>query len=502
MINSIKSTITNTFIYGIGNLATKLVGFILIPVYVKYFSISTYGVLALLEVTNSALVSILGLALTQALYRWYWDEAFITKRKSIFFTILSFLIVFLGSVIFISYFFITDFSFFIFGEIKFYNLIYLVIITSSLQIITQTISTLIQLQQKAILYTIVNVSTLVIQLLFTLYFITIKKTGLYGIYYAQIISFCFYIIFVFYYLIKNIEIKIDLLILKKMLAYSSPWLISNIAALIINISDRYFIRIFGEMGDLGIYQFGYKIANTVSVLIIASAQMAIFPMMFKKMNDPDAKRFYSKIMTYFTFGVMFFILFLNFYGFEIIKFLARKKEYWDAFGIIPFISLGLIFAMLKDLTSIPLQIAKKSTLVSKIIIFSAIFSLMLNWLIIPKYGSIGAAISFIFSQLFYFLLMTYFAQKNYKINYEFWKIIKMLLVGIFLFFISLSLANFSLPIRMISKIFLIIAFPVILYFLSFYEKIEIESMKGFWEKWKHLSNIKSNIQELTKGKNL
>lgn len=230
--------------------------------------------------------------------------------------------------------------------------------------------------------------------------------------------------------------------------------------------------------------------------------MAIFPMMFKKMNNPDAKRFYSKIMTYFTFGVMFFILFLNFYGFEIIKFLARKKEYWDAFGIIPFISLGLIFAMLKDLTSIPLQIAKKSTLVSKIIIFSAIFSLMLNWLIIPKYGSIGAAISFIFSQLFYFLLMTYFAQKNYKINYEFWKIIKMLLVGIFLFFISLSLANFSLPIRMISKIFLIIAFPVILYFLSFYEKIEIESMKGFWEKWKHLSNIKSNIQELTKGKNL
>ena len=115
MINNIKSSITNTLIYGIGNLTTKIIGFILIPVYVKHFSISTYGVLGLLEVTNSALVSILGLAFTQALYRWYWDEAFITKRKSIFFTTLSFLIFFLSSVIFISYFFIKDFSILLFG---------------------------------------------------------------------------------------------------------------------------------------------------------------------------------------------------------------------------------------------------------------------------------------------------------------------------------------------------------------------------------------------------
>ena len=502
MINNIKSSITNTLIYGIGNLTTKIIGFILIPVYVKHFSISTYGVLGLLEVTNSALVSILGLAFTQALYRWYWDEAFITKRKSIFFTTLSFLIFFLSSVIFISYFFIKDFSILLFGEIKYCNLIFLVIITSSLQIIAQTISTLIQLQQKAILFTAVNILTLIIQLLFTIYFITSKKIGLYGIYYAQIISFCFYLIIVSYFLIKNIELKFEILILRKMLAYSSPWLISNVAALIISISDRYFIRVFGEMADLGIYQFGYKIANTVSVLVIASAQMAIFPMMFKKMNDPDAKRFYSKIMTYFTFGVMFFILFLNFYSFEIIKFLARKKEYWDAFGVIPYISLGLIFTMLKDLTSIPLQIAKKSTLVSKIIIFSAIVSLGLNWLIIPRYGSLGAAISFIISQFFYFILMTYFAQKNYKINYEFVKVIKMIVVGIILFFLSLSLADFSLAVRMISKIILIISFPVILYFLNFYEKIELESMKGFWKKWRHLSNIKSNLQELTKGKNI
>lgn len=502
MLKTLKSSFTNTLIYGIGNLTSKLVGFLLIPVYVKHFSTATYGILGVLEVSGIAITSILGLALSQALYRWYWDVEYNSRKKSIFFTLISFLALFLSVILVLSYFFTPDISKMLIGNSSYSDLVFLVILASALQILTQLISTLMQLQQKAVLFTLSNISVLVIQLSLTIVFIVFFNSGLKGIYFAQIISLLCYFLIVPKYLYKNIEIKIEFSILKSMLIYSSPFLISNLAALVISTSDRYFIRIFGSMGDLGIYQFGYKIANTLSVLVISSAQMAIFPMMFKKMNDPDAKRFYSKMMTYFTFGVMFFVLFLNFYGLEIIKVIAMKKEYWDSFLIIPFISLGIIFGMLRDLNTIPLQIVKKTGLISKIVIISAIVSLGLNWLIIPRYGSQGAAISFIISQFFYFILMTYFAQKNYKINYEFWKVIKMIVVGILLFFISLALADFSLPIRMISKIILIISFPVILYFLNFYEKIELESMKGFWKKWRHLSNIKSNLQELTKWKNI
>ena len=501
MLKSLKSSLKNTLIYGVGNLAIKLVGFILIPIYVKYFSTAVYGVLGLLEVSGIALTSVLGLALTQALYRLYWDEEFTKKRKSMFFTLISFLACFLTLVVYISHFFTSNISYAVFGDSQYKDLILLVFISSSLQILVQTISTLIQLQQKATLFTIANISTLAIQLSFTIYFIVYKGLGLTGIFYAQIISYCAYFLMILFFLLKNIKVRFEFMILKSMLAYSLPWLISNIAALVLTISDRYFIRVFGVMGDLGVYQFGYKITNTLSVLIIASAQMAIFPMMFKKMNDPDAKRYYSKILTYFTFGVMFFVLFLNLYGLEIIKLLARKQEYWAAVGIIPFISLGLIFSMLKDQTSMPLQIVKKPGLISKIIITSAIFSLFLNWVFIPKYGSIGAAISFVISQFFYLMLMLFFAQKNYKVNYETIKVVKIIVVGILLFFISQLLAGFPLIARLLLKLLLIIVFPILLYFLNFYEQIELNSLKSFWIKWKNPFKIKSNIQELIKGGN-
>ena len=495
MLKSLKSSLTNTLIYGVGNLATKLVGFILIPIYVKYFSTSTYGVLGLLEVSGIALTSVLGLALAQALYRWYWDVEYASKKKSIFFTLVVFLASFLSLTIFAAHFCTSTFSNIIFGNSSYKELVFLVIVASSLQILMQLIATLIQLQQKALLYTMSYVSILIIQLSLTIYFIVYLNLGLKGIYYAQIISLCSYFLIVARFLFNNISFNLEINLLKDMLLYSFPWIISNIAALAISISDRYFIRVFGNLGDLGVYQFGYKIANTLSVLVITSAQMAIIPLMFKKMNDPDAKRFYSKITTYFTFGIMFFVLFLNFYGFEIIKVLAKKKEYWEAFRIIPFISLGIIFIMLKDMTITSLQIVKKTKLISKIVVTSATFSLLINWLIIPYYGSMGAAITFILSQLFYFLLMLFFAQKYYNVPYEFGKISKMLVVGIALFLVSLLVAKWVLFPRLLIKFVMILLFPIILYFWNFYEEVEIKSIKGFWNKWKLLSKFKSNLQE-------
>ncbi len=499
MLKSLKLSFTNTLIYGVGNLASKLVGFILIPIYVKYFSTSTYGVLGLLEVTGIALSSILGLALSQALYRWYWDEDYATQKKSVFSTVFLFLSVFLIFIVFVAFFSSSIISNAVLGDTNFRDLVFLVIVASSVQILMQVVSTLIQLQQKALLFTLSNISILLIQLGLTIYFIVYMNLGLMGIYYAQIISLCAYFLIVSKFLYNNLTIKLEFGLLKLMLLYSSPLLISNVAALVISTSDRYFIRIFGTLGNLGVYQFGYKIVNTLSVLVIASAQMAIFPLMFKKMNDPDAKRFYSKMMTYFTFGVMFFVLFLNFYGLEIIKVLAKKQEYWASFNIIPFISLGIIFAMLRDLNTIPLQIVKKSALISKIVISSAVFSFLINWLIIPKYGSMGAAVSFVISQFSYLLLMMFFAQKHYRINYEIIKLVKMIVVGIVLFFISQLLSGFPLMARLILKLLLIIVFPILLYFLNFYEQVELNSLKSFWIKWKNPFKIKSNIQELVKG---
>ena len=94
MFKDIKQVMKDSVLYGIGNVAVKLVGFILIPLYTdaEYFSTADYGLMGLLEVTSQILIAVMGLSLYSGLIRWYWDAEYRDKQKTIFFTTLLFTI--------------------------------------------------------------------------------------------------------------------------------------------------------------------------------------------------------------------------------------------------------------------------------------------------------------------------------------------------------------------------------------------------------------------------
>ena len=72
----------------------------------------------------------------------------------------------------------------------------------------------------------------------------------------------------------------------------------------------------------------------------------------------------------------------------------------------------------------------------------------------------------------------------------------MVILGVLLFFISQITVAFPLVYRLPVKFGLIILFPVILYWLRFYEPIELERMGQFWIKWRNPIKWKKNINNL------
>ena len=76
MLGSIKATAKDTVIYGFGNIAVKIVGLILIPLYTdkKYFSVEEFGIIGLLDISGLMLTAILTFSLPQAFARGFWDK--------------------------------------------------------------------------------------------------------------------------------------------------------------------------------------------------------------------------------------------------------------------------------------------------------------------------------------------------------------------------------------------------------------------------------------------
>jgi O-antigen/teichoic acid export membrane protein len=267
----------------------------------------------------------------------------------------------------------------------------------------------------------------------------------------------------------------------------------SISGVIINIADRYMLRYFDHLSDVGIYSLGYKIANTIYVVVVMSINLAITPMLYKIMDDPNNKRVYSKVMTYVALGVMFCVIGISFFGREIIKVMAQNPEYWNSYKVIPFISLGIYFGMLRDISAIGLNITKKTKIISIIVVTISIVNILSNALLIPILQTIGAALSSLISQLLFFLLMYIFAQKHYFIPYEWKKILLISMLGSVIILCGSITQNAQLSVRLTTKVLLLILFPIILYYFNFYEHVELQRLHSAWMKWNNPLHWKRNV---------
>lgn len=501
MLENIKLTIKNSLIYALGNVAIKLVGLVLIPVYtdIRFLSKDDFGALGILEASSMLIVALLGLALTQALTRWYWDKKYLKKQPSVFFTVFVFLTVLSVLVVFALAPFTGYFSEILFKVPDYSRLILLMLISSVLMVIAQVPLTLLKLQSKPGLYSFSNVSKLIITLGLTIYFVVYEKRGLEGIFEAQIIGNVFFFLILSGYIIKNMLARFEYRILLEMFAFSFPLVLGSVSGILLATFDRYTLNYMSGLQDVGIYSLGFKIANAVKLLVVTSIQLAISPLIFKMMDKEGNKRFYSKIMTYSGFVVMMVILVVSLFSVEIVKVFSSNIFYWRSHIVIPVISLSVFFGMLKDAAVTGLQITKRTKVIGVVILMVAFLNLGLNIALIPFMNIMGAALATLFSQMVFFGIILFYAQKHYPIPYELWKIGMLVLTGMVLYGLSLLTMDSSLAVRLVVKVLLILSFPFLLWAIGFYDEIELETLKNVWKSWKNPGDWKNNLKRLSEN---
>ncbi len=472
MFKTITSAIKGSVVYGLGNISIKLVGLVLFPLYTDTFSIEEFGIIGMLDITIQVLMAVFSLSLTSALFRFYFDKKYAKKQGELVFTTLMILIVFTLSAAFILSNFSNGISALLFKSPDYEKIIRIILISSSLQVFNSIPNTVLRLKEKAKLYALANLVKVTVILVTTILFIVKMKLGIIGVYYGQICGNAVYLLILSGFLIRNSTLRFNRRALAEMLTFSIPLIFSSLSTVILTVLDRFSLNYLVGLDAVGIYSTGYKIANVLLFVVMAS-QLALPTILFKNMDSKDNKRLYSKVMTYNTFTMMIMVIGLSIFSMEVVKVLARDSSYWAGYTIIPFITISILFNSMRYLLTLNLSIVKKTVIVAVIVTIMSGINLGLNILMIPRYQAIGAALSTMITQ-FIFLVTTYFiAQKHYKVPYEIKKLF--LIVGTGILFIILGFATNNMPLylRLIIKSALCLLFPVVLYFMKFYEKVEL-----------------------------
>lgn len=472
MQSQFKNLFKHSVIYGLGVLSTKLVGFVLIPLYTGVFTLKEFGIISLLEITTTFIITLASMSIYSGFFRWYYDKESENKQKSLFFTVSIFQLLIVVVVYGIIFFNVDKLTVAILKDIEYKQIFNYMVISALLQVLVIMPTTLLRLQEKSWLFSLSNFIQLVIVLSLTVYFVAFKRIGIIGIYYGQIAGSVFMILFLLRYSLKNIQIKFESKLLKQILIYCFPLMFSGLALTILNITDRFTINYYATTADVGLYSYGFKIANVLQVFVVTSINFAIQPIMFQMIDKPDNKEFYSQLMTYYVLVVMFIGFCIMIFGREIAMLFALNSDYYSAWTIIPFIIFATVFGVMRDsMATTGLSITKKTAIIAFIAIFVAVLNIVLNIVLVPILVNSGAAIAKLLSMFISAVMVFIASQKFFKINYQYKNITVILLSALVLYLISMPVNSLKIFPSVLIKT-AIVAFYILILFLSKIVKIE------------------------------
>ena len=386
MLNKLKYFLKQSAIYSIGNLATKASGVILLPLYTTYISLAEFGILGIIDVTILILAELINLGQAQALVMLNNSDEYVNEKKRVFFTVLSSSVIICFGFIALGEISLPYISKIFSEPLKYHYLLRLALYIIVARVINNIYLNKLRADERSSAYTIFSVSKLLLTLCLTIYFLAYVHLKITGILYSYLISETVIIVILSIVLFKKLEPKFVKKIMFASISFGIPLIFGSLAMMLLNVSDRYIIKYFTNNAMVGLYDLGYRFAGILNMFFIMPFTLALMPQAYKMYTKEGDKRYYTKLMTYLTFGLVWLGLGISIFSKEVIKIFALNPSFWPAYKIVPIVTASYIFFGMRIIASLGMFLTKKTKYVANTTIIAAALNILLNILLIPKFG--------------------------------------------------------------------------------------------------------------------
>lgn len=474
-MNLLKKLAGQTAIYGLGSVIARLLNFLLVPLYTRYFLPEEYGVVTEMYAYVAFLVVFLTYGLETAFFRYTAKEknkerVYSTSLISLIFTSIIFVL-----IIFLNADYIANLLQYANNPeyIKWFALIV------GIDAICSISFAKLRQQDRANRFTLVRLVNIFINIGLNLFFIIYcpyalennlssvefvnsiysKNIGIGYIFIANLIASFFTLLMLMPEMIKSIWV-FDIKLWKKMIVYAIPLLFAGLAGITNETIDRVLLKQLlpksvNVLREVGIYGAFYKL-SILMTLFVQTFRFAAEPFFFAHEKEHNSRKTYASVMKYFVLIMAIIFLFVTTYYNFVVQFLGEEFRGDErGFKIVSILLLANFFLGIYYNLSIWFKLSEKTKYGAFISIFGAITTIFLNIILIPLIGIVGSAWA---TLICYFLMVicSYFlGKKHYPIPYEIKKI------GIYFIFM--------MTIYMVSQLFnfgMLINTTYIIFFLS------------------------------------
>ena len=499
----LKKLAQQTAVYGLSSIIGRLLNYLLVPVYTRFFLPSEFGVVTEMYAYVAFFVVILTYGMETAFFHFSNKQTKLNKN-TVYTTVLS--SVFITTVLFclITIIKSKDISGFMGSGIQQNFVVYFAIILS-LDALNSIAFSKLRLEERPFRFALVRLLGIITNISLNIFFVVFEGYGIEYIFISNLISSILTTILLvpdFF----SYKLEFNFALWKKMIYYAFPLLVAGTAGIVNETIDRVMLKQIhhppkiyvnylesirdtctvpedyqeydnviicltskeqhrdltsnwcnhptiknpiekARLSELGLYGAFYKI-SIIMLLFIQTFRYAAEPFFFNHYKNKNNTDIYANVMKYFVIIMtVLFLISVVFYD-NIISFLGEKYHDPRGFKIVSVLLLANLFLGIFFNLSIWYKLTGKTIYGAYLSLFGAAITICLNLTLIPKLGIEGSAWATLACYFFMTVVSYFIGRRHFYIPYDIKKILTYI-VFMIIIYLLVAFMGFSLAINLV-----------------------------------------------------
>ena len=452
-MSQIKKLAGQTAIYGLSSIVGRLLNYLLVPLYTRIFAPEAYGVVSEFYAYVTFLIVLYTYGMETAYFHFSNKQEHPEKIYSTSFSTLVMSSTLLSGILIIAAPWIAT----ALGYAQHPEYIIWFALILAFDAITALPFARLRQENKAKRFAFIKIINISSNIGLNLFFLAVLPSltnssffsviynpgvGVGYVFISNLISSFLTLLF-FYQDFRWFRLKVNSRLVKEMLVYAFPLLIAGFAGMINETLDRAILKYLvtdktTALHQLGIYSACYKL-SIIMTLFVQTYRYAAEPFFFSQQKKKNNIQLYANIMNYFVFVCSLIFLGVMLYM-NIAKYFIGAN-FHEGLKVVPILLFANLFLGVYLNLSMWYKLSGQTKYGAWFSIVGAIITIVLNFILIPLMGYMGAAWATFICYGVMMIISYGYGQKYYPIPYNLKVCVTLILLSVGLWIISDFLTN-------------------------------------------------------------
>lgn len=428
-------------VYALASLGAPLITLGLAPFLAHYLSKEDYGILTVMTTVIGLAAGITQLGLGSAFFRAYnFDYSTEHDRHRVLSTtliMLSLVSVVAAGATMVTAPFVANL---LFNQPGKGNLISLAAGVVLLQNLTVPGFSWLRAESRAGFYSVLSIANVIVALVANIVLVGVLHLGVAGSLMATGAGYASAVIVMMPVIVARTGIRFRSDIAKGLLAFGLPLVLNFVSYWVLQLSDRYLLALFRSLSETANYSVAYTLGSAINVVVITPFTLAWPTTMYMIAKRGDARQIFRLLFRWLSMVLMFTAFALSLAG-QVVLDQVFPASYRSAAPIIPVVAESLVFYGIYFILMAGANIRRKTWMAAIFTSVAALVNLVLNLILIPQYGQMGAAVSTLVAYIILAVLAYVANQRIYPVPYEILRFVGALAGGVAIFVCAKALVG-------------------------------------------------------------